>query len=233
VAGADVLHGEDLVEFGAIAASGFREEKLLAGEVGWFHGATFRERMVRLCQEENSLGVEGQRLVREICRTITHVDDEIELAGFEFDGEGVFDVRAEADFDKGEFAAEVAKDNGQAIGKDAFGSGDAQGAARLVTDCFLALFHGGKGLLGEGLETAAGIGERDAAAEAVEEWNAEFFLECLDLRGHVGLHGVNALGGAGEVEFFGESPKYLKLAYFHGYLQNRWKSSYQSIGQIV
>jgi hypothetical protein len=46
------------------------------------------------------------------------------------------------------------------------------------------------------------------------------------------LNSVNALGGARKVQFLGESPEYLKLADFHRYLPNRWKSSYQSIGQI-
>ena len=45
VAGANVLHCEHLVEFGAVAATGFGEEQLLAGEVGWFYGASLGERM--------------------------------------------------------------------------------------------------------------------------------------------------------------------------------------------
>src|SRR5206468_2937927 len=81
-------------------------------------------------------------------------------------------------------------------------------------------------------KSAASIGEGDAAAQAIEKGSSEFFLQRLDLRGYVGLNGVHALGGACEVQFLGESPKYLKLADFHRYLQNRLNTSYQSIRQI-
>jgi len=188
--------------------------------------------MVRFGEQEDALGVKGHRLVRGIYRLVAHIDDEVELAGFEFDGESGFDVRDEADFDVGEFATEVAKNDRQPVGEDAFRRADAERAAGLVTDGALALFHRGEGLFGEGLKTTPCICKCDAAAEAIEERNAEFLLEGFDLCGDVGLNGVNALGGTSEVEFLGESPEYLKLADFHRYLRNRWKSSYQSIRQI-
>jgi hypothetical protein len=205
---------------------------MLSCEVGWFHGAAFCEWMAGFAQQKDALRVKALRLVRGIDWVIAHVDDEIEFAGFEFGGEGCLDVGAETDLDVREFATEVAEDDRQAVGEDALRGADAEGTAWLVTDRSLALFHRGEGLLGERLKSPASVGQNDATPKAIKEGNTEFFLERLDLRSDVGLNGVNTLGSPGEVQFFGESPKYLKLTNFHRYLRNRWKSSYQSIGQM-
>src|SRR4051812_32860666 len=115
--------------------------------------------MPRFCQEEDALGVKAQRLMGGVRRVITHVDDEIELAGFEFAGKGGFDVRAEADLDVRKFAAKIAQDDRQAIGEYAFWSADAQWAARFVADGALALFHSGESLFGKGLKSTTGVRE--------------------------------------------------------------------------
>jgi hypothetical protein len=94
------------------------------------------------------------------------------------------------------------------------------------------LFHSGESLLGEGLKSASSVCEGNAAAQAIEKRSSEFLFKRLDLRGYVGLNGVDAFGCAGEVQFLGESPKYLKLTDFHRYLPNRLNISYQSIRQI-
>jgi len=55
-----------------------------------------------------------------------------------------------------------------------------------------------EGVLGEGLEDAAGGGEGDLAAFAVEEALAYFAFEGLDLGGDGGLGDAQLLGGSGE-----------------------------------
>lgn len=84
-----------------------------------------------------------------------------------------------------------------------------------MTDGAVSLLHGGERLFSEGLKAAAGVGEGDAAAETIEQGHAQLFFEGLDLRRDVGLHSVDALGGAGKAQFFGENAKDLKLADFH------------------
>jgi hypothetical protein len=121
-----------------------------------------------------------------------------------------------------EAAAKGAQDLRKAVGKDAFWRADAQRAAWFGAglDGALALFHGGKGLAGEGQEVAAGIGEGDAAPEAVKERHAELLFQRFDLGGDVGLNGVHFFGGAREVQLFGEGAKDLQLTDFHCVISN-------------
>ncbi len=116
------------------------------------------------------------------------------------------------------------------------GASNAQWPAGLGAglDGALTVLHGGEGLRCEGQEITARVSESDTAAEAVKKRLAEFFLECPDLRSHIGLHGMDFFGGASEIQLFSESAKYSAIGGLPSTnLQLRFNVSHQSIGQIV
>lgn len=206
-----------MIEFGAVAAAGLGEEQVLAGEVNGFDGAALGKRVAGIADEKDSLLAQGLHTVRRVGECVAHAKGEVDLAGFQLGSVAGADVGHEGEFDFGKAASKGAEDLGQAVGEDAFGGTDAQGAAGLgaVADGALTLFHGEQSLFGEWVKAAASVSERDAAAEPVEQRDAELLFKRLDLRSDIGLHGVDALGGAGEVQLFGESAIDLELSDFH------------------
>jgi len=218
VAGADVEHGHLLVELEAVAASALGKQQGLAGHVGGLDGSLGGERMAGMRKQEDSLGAEQDGLDGGVGAGLDHADGHVELAGFKHEWQDLVVLRAKDELNMGEAAVEEAEDGRQAVGEHALRDADAEGAAGLGAglDRALALLHGGEGLLGEGEKVPPGIGKRYAAAEAVKEWDAQLFFEGLDLRGDVGLHGMDFLGRAGEVELRGEGAKDFELSDFHG-----------------
>ena len=224
-----------MVEFRAVAATGFGEEQVLTGEVDGLDGAALGERMAGIADEKDSLLTQRNNAVGRIGECVAHAKGEIDLAGLELRGVAGTDVGKEGELDAGKAAAEDAEDLGQAIGEDALRGADAERTAGLgaVANGALALFHGDEGLFGKGLKAAACVGECDAPAEAIEEWDAHLFFKRLDLRGHIRLDSVDALSGAGEVELFGQSAEDLELSDFHSGTPFRIENKKRSADRVM
>ena len=80
VAGADVLHGEDAIEFGAISASMLGEEQGLSGEVGGLDGAQRCQGVTSVGQKEDALGAQRHGIEGGIDDGIAHVNDHVDFA---------------------------------------------------------------------------------------------------------------------------------------------------------
>ena len=92
----------------------------------------------------------------------------------------------------------------------------AAGRAALLGDHEEEMAVAVEGVLGEGLEDAAGGGEGDFAAFAVEEALAYFAFEGLDLGGDGGLGDAQLLGSSGEALLVPDFKEGFELFEVHG-----------------
>ena len=73
-------------------------------------------------------------------------------------------------------------------------------------------FQPGKDLPGLDEEDPPTFGERHVALTAIEERDTDLGLQMLDLLAERGLRGVEPLGGASEVQLFGDSHEVTQMA---------------------
>lgn len=124
----------------------------------------------------------------------------------------------ELDLDARVARAEFGNRGGDEVGGEAPIVADdelAAGAAGGVLDGGDGEIDLGEDLAGVDVEGAAGVGELDADAVAIEEPGAELLLEGADLAAERGLGDVQPLGGAAEVQLLRHRLKIAQVAQFH------------------
>ena len=132
----------------------------------------------------------------------------------------------EGELDLGELLLKAAED----IGEPWIGGGGDNAEAQSADETGFGLAGALFGIGGRveditrfGEEDAAGKGEFDLTRGALEQGNAEVFLQGTDLGAEGGLGDVKFLGGAAEIEFLGKGGEVAKVSQFHGLIVIRYQ----------
>jgi hypothetical protein len=166
-----------------------------------------KQRLGSDAQQLQILVAQGERKNRDIDREVTQTFYE---DGSRFFNDAKFCVRV--------FPGETGHIARYEVGRDSGDDADGDTAAKV------GMLIGGAGARGFRLlqncagarnESAAGLGEANAATEAVEEFGAQLFFEFQHLLGKRRLGNLAALGGAAEIAGVGDGANVAKLVEFH------------------
>src|SRR5271154_1595289 len=149
------------------------------------------------------------------------------------DRSGIFN---DAQFRVGVFSGETGGIGWNQIGRDSGNDADDDAATKVG----IAIGRrGARGLhliengAGARDESAAGLGEANAATEAVEELGAQLFFEFQHLLGERGLSNLAALGGAAKVTGVRDGANVSQLVKFHRVcLYLKWEIGIGTISQF-
>jgi hypothetical protein len=208
--------GSDALLVGVGAGGGGEEDEGLVAELAGGDGLFARERVTGGDHRDQGLGEEdfdcdagGGAAVAEKAGVESLVGEQFEDPG----GVGLVELQ----MDLGEAAAVLAEHGGQRGEHGGADEPDAEEADLAAADAaglvevLLDVAESAAGALEEDL---AGAGEADGAGGASEEGVAEDILELADLLGEGWLGEVEALGGATEVELFGDGYEVAQVAEF-------------------
>lgn len=146
-------------------------------------------------------------------------DAEVEFAREDGGGNGTAAGFAYVEADAGMGLSDGGDDGGQEVGGRGGAAADADGAgfeADELADGLDAGVGGAEGFFGVAEEGAAGIGEFDAAAGAVEEFRADLGFEFAEHGGEGWLGYAEFFRRAGDVASGGDSLEVAESGEFHG-----------------
>ena len=186
---------------------------------------SFGERVPRRCGEvERFVGERFDAELRFVDRA--RHDGEVELGGDELFDEVVGDVFEELELYIWELGFEGVDGRREEIRGDGGDGADAQLAVReggVVGERVFGVLQCGERGAGPGQECTGGIGERDAAAEAVEQRGTELFFEFYNLLAKRWLRHIAGRCGTGKVAGVCHSDEVSELMVFHSViLWQRW-----------